>query len=70
MNQNFVHPNITREPFVFQLTVNGLNGRVVVNRVGRDSRRGLFWFLQKMEARIVQVQEARSAIQKFVHVRI
>ena len=70
MNQTFVHPNITREPFVFQSTVNGLNGRGVVNHADKDSRQGLFWFLQKMEARVVQVQEARSAIQKFVHVRI
>ena len=70
MNQTFGHPNITRGPFVFQLTVNGLNGPVAVNHVDRDSRQGLFWFLQKMEARIVQVQEARSAIQLFAHVRI
>jgi len=54
-------------PSSVQSTVNGLNGRGVVNHAGKDSRQGLFWFLQKMEARIVQVQEARSAIQKFVH---
>ena len=46
---------------MFQLTVNGLSGQVVVKHAVQDSRQDLFWFKQKMEARIVQAQKVEDA---------
>ena len=51
----------TREFFMFQLTVNGLSGQVVVKHAVQDSRQDLFWFKQKMEAIIVQAQKVEDA---------
>ena len=56
-----VQPNNTRKLFIFQLTVNGRNGQVVVDHVVEDRRLDLIWFLQKMEGRTVQVHEAGGA---------
>ena len=56
-----VQPNNTCELFIFQLTVNGRNGQVVVDHVVEDRRLDLIWFLQKMEGRTVQVHEAGGA---------
>ena len=56
-----MHPFNTRGFFMFQLTVNGLSGQVVVKHAAKDSRQDLFWFQQKMEARIVQAQKVEDA---------
>jgi hypothetical protein len=47
--------------FMFQLTVSGLSGQVAVKHAVQDSRQDLFWFQQKMEARIVQAQKVEVA---------
>ena len=56
-----VHPFDTREFFMFQLTVSGLSGQVAVKHAVQDSRQDLFWFQQKMEARIVKAQKVEVA---------
>ena len=56
-----VHPFNTREFFMFQSTVSGLSGQVAVKHAVQDSRQDLFWFQQKMEARIVQAQKVEDA---------
>ena len=56
-----VHPFNTMEFFMFQLTVSGLSGQVAVKHAVQDSRQDLFWFQQKMEARIVQAQKVEDA---------
>ena len=50
------------QTFIFQLNVNGLCGQVAVQHVDQGWHQGLFWFLQKMEARIVQAQKVNTAI--------
>ena len=46
---------------MFQLTVSGLSGQVAVKHAVQDSRQDLFWFQQKMEARIVKAQKVEVA---------
>ena len=55
-----MHPFNTGEFFMFQLTVSGLSGQVAVKHAVQDSKQDLFWFQQKMEARIVQAQKVED----------
>ena len=54
---------------MFQLTVSGLSGQVAVKHAVQDGRQDLFWFQQKMEARIVQAQKVEDAMQKNAKVK-